>query len=144
MELVSVSPQLNLYDQTWPILTHQTQAAPAKFVFDEPGRRGEAIESMVSGGCLISGASIRRSLLFTNVEVRAFSQITESVVLPEARIARNCRIHKAIIDRGTIVPEGTEIGVDREADIARGFRITESGVTLVTPDMLGQELHFIR
>ena len=78
------------------------------------------------------------------MEVRAFSQITESVVLPEARIARNCRIHKAIIDRGTIVPEGTEIGVDREADIARGFRITESGVTLVTPDMLGQELHFIR
>lgn len=144
MELVSVSPQLNLYDQTWPILTHQTQAAPAKFVFDEPGRRGEAIESMVSGGCLISGASIRRSLLFTNVEVRAFSEITESVVLPEARIARNCRIHKAIIDRGTIVPEGTEIGVDREADIARGFRISESGVTLVTPDMLGQELHFIR
>ncbi len=144
MELVSVSPQLNLYDQTWPILTHQTQAAPAKFVFDEPGRRGEAIESMVSGGCLISGASIRRSLLFTNVEVRAFSEITESVVLPEARIARNCRIHKAIIDRGTIVPEGTEIGVDREADIARGFRISESGVTLVTPNMLGQELHFIR
>lgn len=144
MELVSVSPQLNLYDEAWPIHTHQTQAPPAKFVFDESERRGEAIESMVSGGCVVSGASIRRSLLFSRVEVRSYSKVTESVILPEVHIARNCRIHKAIIDRGSRVPEGTEIGVDRDADLERGFRVTDSGITLVTPDMLGQELHYIR
>ncbi len=144
MELVSVSPQLNLYDRLWPIVTHQAQAPPAKFVFDEPGRRGEAIESMVSGGCVVSGAQIRKSLLFTNCEVRSYSLLTESVVLPEVKVARNCRIHRAIIDRGAIIDEGTEIGVDNEKDRERGFRVTDSGLTLVTPEMLGQELHFIR
>lgn len=144
MELVSVTPQLNLYDESWPILTEQIQAAPAKFVFDEPGRRGEAIQSMVSGGCVVSGATIRKSLLFSNVKVSSYSEITDSVILPEVRIARNCRINKAIIDRGTVVPEGTNIGIDPAADRERGFRITETGITLVTPDMLGQELHFIR
>ena len=144
MELVSVSPQLNLYDRLWPIFTHQAQAPPAKFVFDEPGRRGEAIESMVSGGCVVSGAHVRKSLLFTNCEVRSYSAVTESVVLPEVKIARNCRINRAIIDRGTIIEEGTVIGEDKDQDRERGFRVTDSGLTLVTPEMLGQELHFIR
>lgn len=144
MELVSVSPQLNLYDQQWPILTHQSQSPPAKFVFDEPGRRGEAIESVVSGGCVISGSHVRKSLLFSNVRVHSYSSVTDSVVLPDVRIGRRCRIHRGIIDRGTVLPEGTIIGEDHDADRARGFRVTDSGLTLVTPDMLGQQLHFTR
>jgi len=144
MELVSVSPQLNLYDQQWPVLTHQSQSPPAKFVFDEPGRRGEAIESVVSGGCVISGSHVRKSLLFSNVRVHSYSSVTDSVVLPDVRIGRRCRIHRAIIDRGSVLPEGTIIGEDHEADRARGFRVTDSGLTLVTPDMLGQQLHFTR
>ena len=144
MELVSVSPQLNLYDQSWPIHTHQTQAPPAKFVFDEPNRRGQAVDSMVSGGCVVSGASIHRSLLYSNVKVRSHTEITDSLILPNSEIGRDCRIRRAIIDRGTEVPEGTVIGEDHDADRARGFRVTDSGLTLVTPDMLGQDLHHIR
>ncbi len=144
MELVSVTPQLNLYDKVWPIWTHQVQTPPAKFVFDEPGRRGEAIQSMVSGGCVISGSSVRHSLLFTDCHVKSYSVVTDSVVLPNVMIGENCRIHRAIIDRGAEIPEGTEIGVDRDKDRERGFRVTESGLTLVTPDKLGQQLHFTR
>ena len=144
MEMVAVSPQLNLYDQRWPVLTHQIQSPPAKFVFDEEGRRGEAINSMVSGGCVISGAHVDRSLLFSRVRVHSYSHVTESVVLPDVDIGRNCRIDRAIIDRGTRVADGTVIGEDAEADRARGFRVTDTGLTLVTPDMLGQHLHFTR
>ncbi len=144
MEMVSVSPQLNLYDQTWPILTHQVQSPPAKFVFDDPDRRGEAIQSMVSGGCVISGAHIGKSLLFSRVMVHSRSRVTESVILPDVEIGENCRINRAIVDRGTIIPAGTVIGEDRKADEDSGFRVTESGLTLVTPDMLGQQLHFTR
>ena len=144
MELISVSPQLNIYDQLWPIFTHQAQSPPAKFVFDEPGRRGEAIESMVSGGCVISGATIKKSLLFSDVKVHSYSTITNSVVLPDVDIGQRCRIDRAIIDRGCIIPPDTIIGEDADADRARGFRVTDSGLTLVTPDALGQQLHFIR
>lgn len=144
MELVSVTPQLNMYDMEWPIFTHQEQSAPAKFVFDEPGRQGRAVQSMVSGGCVISGASVKNSLLFSNVRVHSHAEITDSVILPEVDIGENCRIHKAIIDRGARIPEGTTIGVDDEQDRKRGFRVTDKGVTLVTPDMLGQQLHFTR
>lgn len=144
MELVRVSPQLNLYDEDWPIHTHQQQAPPAKFVFDDPGRQGSAVESMVSGGCVVSGASIENSLLFSRVDVRSYSKVTESVILPGVHIGRHCRIHRAIIDGGAIVEEGTSIGIDADADRERGFRVTDSGLTLVTPDMLGQELHFTR
>jgi glucose-1-phosphate adenylyltransferase len=144
MELISVSPQLNLYDDVWPIFTAQSQSPPAKFVFDEPGRRGEAIQSMISAGCVISGASVSRSLLFSNCFVRSYSTIEESVILPEVQIARHCKIRRAIVDRGTQIGEGTEIGIDPEADRKRGFRITENGITLVTPDLLGQQLHFTR
>ena len=144
MELISVSPQLNIYDQVWPIFTHQAQSPPAKFVFDEPGRRGEAIDSMVSGGCVISGASVRKSLLFSDCKVHSYTEISESVILPEVKIGQRCRINRAIVDKGCIIPPDTIIGEDAEADRARGFRVTDSGLTLVTPDALGQQLHFTR
>ena len=144
MELVSTSPQLNLYDQDWPIRTHQLQAPPAKFVFDEENRRGEAIQSMVSGGCLISGARVRNSLLFSRVYAHSYSEVTDSVILPDVDIGEGCRVRKAIIDAGAQLEPGMVIGEDKDADLERGFRITDKGVTLVTPDMLGQPLHFIR
>ena len=144
MELVSVTPQLNMYDKEWPIVTYQEMVPPAKFVFDEHDRKGTAIQSMVSGGCVISGATINRSLLFSNVRVHSYSEVTDSVILPEVDIGENCRIRKCIIDKGTKIEAGTVIGEDPEADKARGFRITDKGITLVTPDMLGQHLHFTR
>jgi glucose-1-phosphate adenylyltransferase len=144
MELVSVSPQLNLYDKEWPIWTYQVQSPPAKFVFDDDDRRGQAIQSMVSGGCVISGAKIKDSLLFSRVTVNSYSYVSESVVLPDVTIGRKCRIKRAIIDCGAVVPDGTEIGVNHDDDRERGFRVTKSGLTLVTPDMLGQQLHFTR
>ena len=144
MELAAVTPQLNLYDKVWPIFTHQLQVPPAKFVFDDVDRRGEAIQSMVAGGCVVSGSTVRRSLLFTNCYVHPYSTITDSVVLPDVVIGERCTINNAVIDRGSIVPEGTEIGVSHDADRERGFRVTRGGRTLVTPDMLGQHLHFTR
>lgn len=144
MELISVTPQLNLYDMSWPILTAQDQLPPAKFVFNEPGRRGEAIQSMVSAGCVVSGSSVHRSLLFSNVKVNSFSTVEDSVILPQVNIGRHCRIKRAIIDRGADIPEGTEIGINAEDDRKRKFRITEKGITLVTPQMLGQQLHVTR
>ena len=144
MELVSKSPQLNLYDQDWPIWTYQIQSPPAKFVWDQEDRRGEAIQSMVSGGCIVSGARVQNSLLFSRVYVHSYSTVTESVVLPDVDIGENCRIEKAIIDAGAKIAPGTEIGVDLDADRERGFRVTKDGITLVTPDMLGQQLHFTR
>ena len=144
MELVSKSPQLNLYDQDWPIWTYQIQSPPAKFVWDQEDRRGAAIQSMVSGGCIVSGARIQNSLLFSRVYVHSYSTVTESVVLPDVDIGENCRIEKAIIDAGAKIAPGTEIGVDLDADRERGFRVTKDGITLVTPDMLGQQLHFTR
>ena len=145
MELASVSPQLNLYDKSWPIFTHQAQVPPAKFVFDEPGGRvGTAIQSVVSGGCVVSGAQVRNSLLFLDVKVHSYSTVEDSVILPEVDIGRNCQIKRAIIDRGAIIESGTSIGLDHDADLERGFRVTESGLTLVTAEMLGQHLHFTR
>ena len=144
MELVSVTPQLNMYDKEWPIVTYQEMVPPAKFVFDEHDRKGSAIQSMVAGGCVISGATINRSLLFSNVRVHSYSEVTDSVILPEVDIGENCRIRKCIIDKGTKIEAGTVIGEDPEEDKARGFRITDKGITLVTPDMLGQHLHFTR
>jgi glucose-1-phosphate adenylyltransferase len=144
MELMSVTPELNLYDDVWPILTHQAQLPPAKFVFDDDDRRGMAVDSMVSGGCLISGARLKRTLLFSNVRVHSYADVTDSVVLPEVDIGRRARVHKAIIDRGCRIPEGMVIGEDHGADRARGFRVTESGLVLVTPDMLGQPIHLNR
>ena len=144
MELVSVSPELNLYDEVWPILTNQTMAPPAKFVFDDDDRRGLAIDSMVSAGSIVSGARVERSLLFYNVKVRSYTTVSESVVLPDVEIGAHCSISRAILDRGTVVPDRTVIGHDPAVDRARGFRVTDDGVVLVTPEMLGQRLHFTR
>lgn len=143
LELIGVTPELNLYDRVWPIWTYQEQLPPAKFVFDEDDRRGMAIDSMVSGGCIISGASIKHSLLFSSVCVESFSKIESSVILPNVLIEPNCEISNAVIDKGCIVPEGTIIGKDAEED-ARRFHVSPGGVVLVTPEMLGQEIHHVR
>ncbi len=135
MELVYVDPELNIYDEEWPIWTYQLQRPPAKFVLDEESRRGTAINSLVAGGCIISGAQVRESLLFSDVHVEERSIVQASVVLPHVSVGRNCVIHKAILDEGCVVPDGTRIGVDVAAD-RRRFEVTERGVVLVTPDML--------
>jgi len=143
MELIGVTPELNLYNHTWPIWTYQEQLPPAKFVFDDDDRRGMAVDSMVSGGCIISGAQVCHSLLFSNVEVNAFSEIRDSVILPDVVIGENCRIHKAVIDEECVIADGTQIGIDRAEDEKR-FHVTSNGVVLVTPEMLGQDLHHVR
>lgn len=143
IELIGVTPELNLYDKEWPIWTHQEQLPPAKFIFDADDRRGMAVDSMVSGGCIISGAHVRCSLLFSNVTVASYTTIESSVVLPDATIGKNCKINHAIIDKGCEIPEGTIIGYDDEADKER-FYVSPKGVVLVTPDMLGQEFHHVR
>ncbi len=143
MELIGVEPDLNLYDTTWPIWTYQAQTPPAKFVFDDEDRRGQATDSMISGGCIVSGASIKHSLLFSQVRVNSFSVVEDSVVLPEVNIGRNCSIKKAIIEKGCIVPEGMVIGEDRAEDEKR-FHVSPGGVVLVTSDMLGQNRHYVR
>jgi glucose-1-phosphate adenylyltransferase len=135
LELVHVRPELNIYDEDWPIWTYQVQQPPAKFILDEDGRRGMAVNSMVSGGCIISGALVRESLLFSDVRVEEGSSIRRSVILPHAEIGRGCEISGAIIDEGCEIPDGTRIGIDRVAD-AKRFYVTEDGVVLVTPDML--------
>jgi len=140
MELVSVSPQLNLYDKQWPIWTYQEQLPPAKFVFDDDDRRGMAVDSMVSGGCLISGAKIKNSLLFSNVKLNSYALLEETVVLPDVEIGRHSHIKKAVIDKGVSIPPNTVIGQDREED-AKRFYVSENGVVLITPEMLGQKLH---
>jgi glucose-1-phosphate adenylyltransferase len=135
LELVRVSPELNIYDEQWPIWTYQEQMPPAKFVFDDNDRRGCAIYSMVSGGCIVSGSRVSNSLLFSSVRVHDFSSIDRSVVLPGARIGERCVVRNAILDEDAVVPDGTRIGVDLDADRER-FYVSENGVTLVTASML--------
>jgi glucose-1-phosphate adenylyltransferase len=135
LELVTVSPDLNIYDEQWPIWTYQEQLPPAKFVFNDDDRRGLAIDSMVSGGCIISGSKVVSSLLFSSVRVHDYSSIDRSVILPNVRIGERCVIRNAIIDEGTDVPDGTQIGVDARSDAER-FHITDAGVVLVTAAML--------
>jgi len=143
MELTKVTPELNLYDSSWPIWTYQAQLPPAKFVFDSDGRRGEAVDSLVSGGCIISGSSVRRSVMFSNVRVHSYSTVEDSVILPDVTIGRNVTLKRVVIDKGSHIPEGMEIGVNVEEDRKR-FYVSEKGITLVTPDMLGQSLHHAR
>jgi len=143
MELTKVTPELNLYDEHWPIWTHQEQLPPAKFVFDDEGRRGLAVDSMVSGGCIVSGATVRRSLLFSNVRVDERAVIEDSVVLPNVAVGRDVVIRRAIIDRRCRIPDGLKIGVDAGED-RRRFAVSERGVTLVVPEMLGQIVHHLR
>ena len=143
MELIGVNPDLNLYDKTWPIWTYQEQTPPAKFVFDNDERRGQAVDSMVSGGCVISGAKVRHSLLFSNVRVNSYTTLQDTIVLPEVNIGRHCRITRAIIEKGCEVPEGTIIGENKAEDESR-FHVSPGGIVLVTPDMLGQKRHYVR
>jgi glucose-1-phosphate adenylyltransferase len=142
LELTAVSPALNLYDQTWPIWTFQEQLPPAKFVFDLDGRRGAAVDSMVSGGCIVSGSTIRHSLLFSNVRVHSYCTIHEAVILPEVEIGRGAMLARVVIDQGTRIPAGLCAGLDPEEDRKR-FHVTEKGITLITPAMLGQRLHHL-
>ena len=144
LDLCTVEPELNLYDRDWPIWTYQAQYPPAKFVFDDEGRRGEAIDSLVSGGCIISGARIKRSVISTGSRVHSYSLIKDSVLLPRVEVGRNCRIQNAVVDKGTIIPDGTVIGEDPVADRERFYVEESSGIVLVTPDMFGQRLHFTR
>jgi glucose-1-phosphate adenylyltransferase len=143
MELVKVTPALNLYDRDWPVWTFQVQLPPAKFVFDDEDRRGMAIDSMVSGGCVISGSCLRRTLLFSGVRVHSYCYIEDSVVLPNVVIERHVTLKRVVIDRGVRIPAGTKIGVDLAADRER-FHVTDKGIVLVTPEMLGQNVHHRR
>ncbi len=143
MELTKVTPELNLYDEDWPIWTHQEQLPPAKFVFNDPDRRGAAIDSLVSGGDIISGAIVRDSLLFSRVHIHSHASVEESVILPDVDIARHAQLRRVVVDKHCRIPEGMRIGFDAEADRQR-FHVSEKGITLVTPEMLGQQVHHIR
>ncbi len=143
MQLCRVTPDLNMYDSEWPIWTYQEQLPPAKFVFDDEARRGMAVDSLVSGGCIISGASIRRSLLFSNVRVSSHSMIEDSVILPDVHIGEHVRLRKVVVDKRARVPDGLEVGYDQRKDKQR-FHVTDNGVTLVTAEMLGQVVHHVR
>ncbi len=144
LDLCSIKPELNLYNRDWPIWTYQAQQPPAKFTFDDEGRRGEAIDSMVTGGCIISGASIKGSVIGSGGRVHSYSTIKDSVLLPRVEVKRGCRIKNAVIDKGTVIPEGTIIGEDPVADAERFYVEESSGIVLVTPDMFDQRLHFFR
>lgn len=140
MELTKVIPELNLYDRDWPIWTYQEQLPPGKFVFNNDDRRGCATDSLVSGGCLISGSSIDDSVLFSDVRVHSYCHIESSVILPKVTVNRHVTLKNVVIDRGCNIPEGMQIGVDLALD-AKRFYVSEKGITLVTPDMLGQDLY---
>jgi glucose-1-phosphate adenylyltransferase len=137
LDLTTVTPALNLYDQDWPIFTYQQQLPPAKFVFDNDDRRGMAVDSLVSGGCIISGASVRQSLLFSSVRVNSFAALEQAVVLPGVEIGRHARLTKVVIDRGCQIPDGLVVGEDPEED-ARRFNRSENGVALITAEMLAR------
>jgi glucose-1-phosphate adenylyltransferase len=143
LELAKVVPALNLYDRAWPIWTHQEQLPPAKFVFDDDNRRGVAVDSVVSGGCIISGATVRRSVLFSDVRVHDYSLLEDAVILPQCEIGRRAIVKRAIVDRGCRIPDGMEIGADAALD-SRRFHVSAGGVTLVTPAMLGQPVFRVR
>jgi glucose-1-phosphate adenylyltransferase len=140
MELCAIDPELNLYDRDWPIWTYQPQSPPAKFIFDDEGRRGEAIDSLISAGCIISGARVKRSVVFFGCTVESYSLIKDCVILPKVSIGKNCRISRAIIDKASVIPDGTVIGEDLVED-AKRFHVTKEGIVLVTPEMLGQHLY---
>ena len=134
IDLTATVPELNLYDRSWPIWTYQEQLPPAKFVHNEANRRGEAIESSVSAGCILSG-SVHNSLLFSNCRVHSYTQIQGAVLLPEVQVGRNARLTKVVVDRGCWIPDGLVVGEDPDDDARRFYR-SEGGVTLITPRML--------
>ncbi len=131
MDLTTVTPALNFYDDNWTIWTDQAQSPPAKFVFDSDHRRGTAVDSLVAGGCIISGATVRRSMLFSNVRVNSYCLVEDAVLLPGCDIGRHARLKRCIVDQGAVVPPGLVVGEDPVADAQRFYR-TEKGITLVT------------
>jgi glucose-1-phosphate adenylyltransferase len=143
LDLVSVTPDLNLYDRDWPIWTYQEQLPPAKFVFDDDSRRGVAIDSLVAAGCIVSGATIRRSLLFSSVHVHSFATIEDSVILPNVDVGRGVAMRRTVVEKYCKLPPHLRVGFDAEEDRKRFF-VTPRGTTLVTPEMLGQQVHHLR
>lgn len=137
LDLTHVVPELNLYDDQWPILSLPAQLPPAKFVFDEDARRGLAVDSLVSSGCIVSGATVRRSVLSSKVHVGEHSLVEDSVVLPGARVGRGVVLRRAIVDKRCVLPDGFKAGVFPHEDRSR-FHLTERGIVLITPEMLGQ------
>jgi glucose-1-phosphate adenylyltransferase len=135
LDLTQVVPDLNMYDERWPIWTYQEQIPPAKFVFDDDERRGQALDSLVSGGCIVSGSKLKRSLLFSNVHVHSYCAIEDSVILPNADIGRGVVLKRVIVDKGCRIPPGLTAGADPDEDRGR-FHVTPKGVTLITPQML--------
>jgi glucose-1-phosphate adenylyltransferase len=135
VDLTDTLPSLDLYDNDWPIWTNSEVTPPAKFVHDLDGRRGQAIASLVSGGCIVSGSSIKRALLFTNVRANSFSHLEDAVVLPRVEIGRNASLTKVVIDGGVRIPEGLVVGQDPVLD-AKRFRRSEGGVCLITQPMI--------
>jgi len=135
IDLTAIEPSLDLYDRNWPIWTYAEITPPAKFVHEEIGRRGEAISSLVSGGCIVSGAFVRQSLLFTGVHVHSYSRVEQAVILPSANIGRGARLRNVIVEKGVQIPEGLVVGEDPEED-ARRFRLTERGICLITQPMI--------
>lgn len=142
-ELIGEHPELNIYDEEWPIWTYQAQLPPAKFIYDTEEMRGMAVNSMVSGGDIIAGALVRNSLLFSQVIVNPRAVVEDAVILPDVVVGEDCRIRKAVVDEGCRIPPGTVIGEDPEAD-RRRFYVSPKGVVLVTAEMLGQEVAHVR
>lgn len=132
MDLINVSPQLNLYNYKWPILTNQGNLPPAKTVFDEEGRRGMNIDSYVCAGCITSGATVRRTILAPRCKVNSFSLVEDSILFENVTVGRNVTIKKAIIDKNILIPDGTQIGLDHDQDRLKGYRVTESGIVVVS------------
>ena len=135
IDLTDITPELDLYDSDWPIWTYAELKPPAKFVHDEDGRRGEAISSLVSGDCIISGASLRRSLIFTGARINSYSKLEEVVMLPDCTVGRNSRLSRVVLDHGVRIPEGLVVGEDPELD-AKRFRVSEKGICLITQPMI--------
>ena len=134
MDLCHVSPEFNLYDPEWPLRTYQPQAPPAKFVFAETGQRfGQALDSLISPGCIVSGSTVSGSVLCPNVRVHSFCQIDRCILMPGVRVGRHARIRRAIIDRDVLIPRGALIGYDLDEDRKR-HTVTDSGIVVVTPD----------
>jgi glucose-1-phosphate adenylyltransferase len=137
IDLTNFTPELDLWDRDWPIWTYNESVPPAKFIHDERDRRGMAISSMISGGCIISGTEVRNSCLFTNVHTNSYAVLDQAIVLPDVKINRSARLRQVVIDSGVIIPEGLVVGEDPTED-AKWFRVTERGTTLITTDMLAK------
>ncbi len=137
IDLTNFTPELDLWDKNWPIWTYNESVPPAKFIHDERDRRGMAISSMVSGGCIISGTEVRNSVLFTNVHTNSYAVLDHAVILPNVVVHRSARLRQVVVDGGVVIPEGLVVGEDPHED-AKWFRVTDRGITLITQDMLNK------